>query len=133
MPVGVDLLAAAGEGARGQHVVAEADDKDAERWQQQLPQVIRVDAGDSRCGQAPRDRPGHLDSDFRTSTPALGSGEFEADLTSAPPGDGGIAGVGTGIRPFDYLTSMVVTIGLWLTLVPAIGAATRSASGSPKH
>ena len=27
-----------------------------------------------------------------------------------------------GIRPFDYLTSMVVTIGLWLVLAPAIGA-----------
>lgn len=27
-----------------------------------------------------------------------------------------------GIRPFGYLTSMVVTIGLWLTVAPAIGA-----------
>jgi hypothetical protein len=31
-----------------------------------------------------------------------------------------------GIAPFDYLTSMVVTIGLWLTLAPAIGAAAKS-------
>ena len=31
----------------------------------------------------------------------------------------------TGIRPFGYLTSMVVTIGLWLVVAPAIGAATR--------
>jgi hypothetical protein len=30
------------------------------------------------------------------------------------------------VRPFGYLTSMVVTIGLWLTLAPAIGAAGRS-------
>lgn len=30
-----------------------------------------------------------------------------------------------GIAPFGYLTSMVVTIGLWLTLAPAIGAASR--------
>lgn len=27
-----------------------------------------------------------------------------------------------GIRPFGYVTSMVVTIGLWLVLVPAIEA-----------
>jgi hypothetical protein len=32
-----------------------------------------------------------------------------------------------GIAPFGYLTSMVVTIGLWLTLAPAIGAASRPA------
>jgi len=31
-----------------------------------------------------------------------------------------------GIRPFGYLTSMVVTIGLWLTLAPAIGAIARA-------
>jgi hypothetical protein len=29
----------------------------------------------------------------------------------------------TGIRPFGYLTSMVATIGLWLVVAPAIGAA----------
>ncbi len=34
----------------------------------------------------------------------------------------GIAGADVGIRPFGYLTSLVVTIGLWLTLAPAIGA-----------
>jgi hypothetical protein len=38
----------------------------------------------------------------------------------------GIAGTDVGIHPFGYITSMVVTIGLWLTLAPAIGAATRS-------
>ena len=32
-----------------------------------------------------------------------------------------------GIAPFGYLTSMVVTIGLWLTLAPAVGAAAKSA------
>ncbi len=31
-----------------------------------------------------------------------------------------------GIRPFGYLTSMVVTIGLWLTMAPAIGAIART-------
>lgn len=31
-----------------------------------------------------------------------------------------------GIRPFGYLTSMVVTIGLWLTLAPAAGAIARA-------
>jgi hypothetical protein len=31
-----------------------------------------------------------------------------------------------GIRPFGYITSMVVTIGLWLTLAPAIGAIART-------
>ena len=28
----------------------------------------------------------------------------------------------TGTRPFGYLTSMVVTIALWLAVAPAIGA-----------
>jgi hypothetical protein len=37
----------------------------------------------------------------------------------------GITGTDVGIRPFGYLTSMVVTIGLWLTLAPAIGAVAR--------
>jgi hypothetical protein len=31
-----------------------------------------------------------------------------------------------GIQPFGYLTSMVVTIALWLTLAPAIGAVART-------
>jgi hypothetical protein len=39
----------------------------------------------------------------------------------------GIVGTDVGIRPFGYLTSMVVTIGLWLTLAPAIGAVGRAA------
>ena len=37
----------------------------------------------------------------------------------------GIVATDVGIRPFGYLTSMVVTIGLWLTLAPAIGAVGR--------
>ncbi len=37
----------------------------------------------------------------------------------------GIVGTDVGIRPFGYLTSMVVTIGLWLTVAPAVGAIAR--------
>jgi hypothetical protein len=37
----------------------------------------------------------------------------------------GIAGADVGVRPFGYVTSMVVTIGLWLTVAPAIGAVGR--------
>ena len=37
----------------------------------------------------------------------------------------GIVSAEVGIRPFGYLTSMVVTIALWLALAPAIGAAGR--------
>jgi hypothetical protein len=32
----------------------------------------------------------------------------------------GIVAPDVGIRPFGYVTSMVATIGLWLTVVPAI-------------
>jgi len=31
-----------------------------------------------------------------------------------------------GIRPFGYITSMVVTIGLWLSVAPAMGAVARA-------
>ena len=34
----------------------------------------------------------------------------------------GIVGTDVGLRPFGYVTSMVVTIALWLTVAPAIGA-----------
>jgi len=44
----------------------------------------------------------------------------------------GITASDVGIRPFGYVTSMVVTIGLWLTLAPAIGAIGRSGSKSGK-
>jgi hypothetical protein len=37
----------------------------------------------------------------------------------------GIVDTDVGIRPFGYLTSMVVTIALWLTLAPAVGAIAR--------
>jgi hypothetical protein len=37
----------------------------------------------------------------------------------------GITHSDLGIAPFGYLTAMIVTIGLWLTLAPAIGAASR--------
>lgn len=38
----------------------------------------------------------------------------------------GIVGTDVGIRPFGYLTAMVVTIGLWLAVAPAIGAVGRA-------
>ena len=41
----------------------------------------------------------------------------------------GIVGADVGIEPFGYVTSMVVTIALWLTLAPAIGAAGRATPG----
>jgi hypothetical protein len=41
----------------------------------------------------------------------------------------GMTASDVGIRPFGYVTSMVVTIGLWLTLAPAIGAIGRATSG----
>lgn len=34
----------------------------------------------------------------------------------------GITSSDVGIRPFGYGTAMVVTIGLWLVLAPAVGA-----------
>ena len=41
----------------------------------------------------------------------------------------GIVGVDVGIRPFGYITSLVVTVALWLTLAPAIGAIARTSRG----
>ena len=38
----------------------------------------------------------------------------------------GITGSDVGIRPFGYLTAMVVTIGLWLVVAPAAGAIARA-------
>jgi hypothetical protein len=49
----------------------------------------------------------------------LGSKQQYSPRRQARPED-------TGIRPFGYLTSMVVTIGLWLVLAPAIGAVARA-------
>ena len=37
----------------------------------------------------------------------------------------GIVGTEVGIKPFGYVTSMVVTIGLWLTLAPAAATIAR--------
>jgi hypothetical protein len=44
----------------------------------------------------------------------------------------GICTADTGIRPFGYVTAMVVTIGLWLTVAPAIGAIARTGGKSDK-
>jgi hypothetical protein len=44
----------------------------------------------------------------------------------------GIAGGDVGIRPFGYLTAMIVTIGLWLVLAPAIGAIARAGKNGKK-
>lgn len=41
----------------------------------------------------------------------------------------GIVSEDSGIQPFGYLTSMVITIGLWLVLAPAIGAVARGPGG----
>ena len=38
----------------------------------------------------------------------------------------GIVAIDVGIRPFGYLTATVVTIALWLTVAPAIGAVGRA-------
>ncbi|MGO8957012.1 MAG: hypothetical protein ACLQFR_06560 [Streptosporangiaceae bacterium] len=43
----------------------------------------------------------------------------------------GITGGDVGIRPFGYLTAMVVTIGLWLTMAPAAGAIARAIRKKP--
>jgi hypothetical protein len=37
----------------------------------------------------------------------------------------GVVDIDVGIRPFGYITSMVVTIALWLTLAPVIGSISR--------
>jgi hypothetical protein len=44
----------------------------------------------------------------------------------------GIVAGDVGIAPFGYVTSMVVTIGLWLVLAPAIGAVAQ-AKRTSKH
>jgi hypothetical protein len=38
----------------------------------------------------------------------------------------GIVGADIGIRPFGYLTSMVVTIALWLAIAPAASAVSQA-------
>jgi hypothetical protein len=44
----------------------------------------------------------------------------------------GVVASDVGIRPFGYLTAMVVTIGLWLTLAPAVGAISRVGKSEKK-
>jgi len=44
----------------------------------------------------------------------------------------GIVHSDVGIRPFGYVTAMIVTIGLWLTLAPAMGAVSRVTRSKPK-
>ena len=34
----------------------------------------------------------------------------------------GVVGNDVGIHPFGYVTSLLVTIGLWLAIVPAVAA-----------
>jgi hypothetical protein len=45
----------------------------------------------------------------------------------------GIAFKDLGVHPIGYETSMVVTIGLWLTVAPAIGAVSRVPIRKSKH
>jgi hypothetical protein len=45
---------------------------------------------------------------------------------------GGIVDQDMGTRPFGYTTALVVTIGLWLTVAPAIGAVLRSTKPGSK-
>jgi hypothetical protein len=45
----------------------------------------------------------------------------------------GIVGTDVGVHPFGYVTSMVVTIALWLTVAPAIGAVARGPGKSGKN
>lgn len=40
----------------------------------------------------------------------------------------GIVSPDVGVKPFGYVTALVVTIGLWLVVAPAIGAV----AGRPK-
>jgi hypothetical protein len=45
----------------------------------------------------------------------------------------GIVHSDVGIRPFGYVTSMIVTIGLWLVIGPAIEAVSRGSRKSRHH
>jgi hypothetical protein len=45
----------------------------------------------------------------------------------------GIVYKDVGIHPFRYVMSMVVTIGLWLTVAPAIGAVARVSKPKDKR
>jgi hypothetical protein len=41
----------------------------------------------------------------------------------------GVVDIDVGIRPFGYVTSMIVTIALWLTMAPVIGSISRMGRG----
>ena len=43
----------------------------------------------------------------------------------------GAVGTDVGTRPFGYVTSMVVTIAIWLVVAPAIGAVARMGTNRP--
>jgi hypothetical protein len=43
----------------------------------------------------------------------------------------GIVASDVGIKPFGYTTSMMVTIGLWLVIAPAVGAIAGSPGSGP--
>jgi hypothetical protein len=45
----------------------------------------------------------------------------------------GIAGKEVGVHPLGYLSAMVLMIGLWLTVPPATGAASRLSIGKAKR
>ncbi len=45
----------------------------------------------------------------------------------------GIVYSDVGTRPFGYVTAMIVTIALWLTLAPAIGAVSRVSKSKAKN
>jgi hypothetical protein len=45
----------------------------------------------------------------------------------------GIVSKNLGIHPIGYVESMVVTIGLWLTVAPAIGAVAKVPLHKSKH
>jgi len=40
-------------------------------------------------------------------------------------GIAGVVDIDVGIRSFGYITSMIVTIALWLTVAPVIGSISR--------
>jgi len=44
----------------------------------------------------------------------------------------GIVQQDVGVHPFGYVTSMVVTIGLWLVVTPAISAVARASKSKSK-
>jgi hypothetical protein len=45
----------------------------------------------------------------------------------------GATATDVGTRPFGYLTSMVVTIGLWLVVAPLAGAFNKSKKNQKKN